>query len=235
MLNDNAFSFSITQRMAVAADIAGTKAEAAFWKALPLTLATLRESLPQSFSHPAPSLVLYKDPESGISAYRRASEDISRSSPWNEASKLISFNLRTSQSSWIRIERLLERDELSPLCTYEQKCAKSKFGNWSGMRSESGIRTEDSLNRDSARKQDGQAVAETAEPAAAPPMEGELWSEAVQLQEARERAIWHEKMSRQSIEQSESLQVMILLRVEGCVRHWQVFWRWHTWGLKDYA
>ena len=69
---------SVTERMAVAAEIAGRQEEAAFWKALPQTLTTLRASLPQSFSQPAPSMVLYRDLESGISAYRRSSEDRSR-------------------------------------------------------------------------------------------------------------------------------------------------------------
>lgn len=39
--------------------------------------------------------------------------------------------------------------------------------------------------------------------------QSELWSEAVQIQEAKERAIWHEKMSRHSLEQSEALQVKL--------------------------
>ena len=38
-------------------------------------------------------------------------------------------------------------------------------------------------------------------------MQGELWSEAMQLKESQERAAWHEKMSRSNIEQSEVLQV----------------------------
>jgi hypothetical protein len=38
-------------------------------------------------------------------------------------------------------------------------------------------------------------------------MQGELWSEAMQLKESQERAAWHEKMSRSNIEQSEALQV----------------------------
>ena len=42
---------------------------------------------------------------------------------------------------------------------------------------------------------------------AAAAVQGELWSEAMQLKEARERAAWHEKMSRSNIEQSEALQV----------------------------
>jgi hypothetical protein len=62
----------------VAAEVAGSRDEAHFWRALPPTLATLRSSLPQSFTQPPASLVLYTDPETGISAYRRASEDRSR-------------------------------------------------------------------------------------------------------------------------------------------------------------
>ncbi len=38
-------------------------------------------------------------------------------------------------------------------------------------------------------------------------VQGELWSEAMQVKEAQERASWHEKMSRSNIEQSEALQV----------------------------
>ena len=63
------------------------------------------------------------------------------------------------------------------------------------------------------------AMAESSVPESQPPMpeghdadaaavavRGELWSEAMQLKEARERATWHEKMSRSNIEQSEALQ-----------------------------
>ena len=64
--------------MAVAAEIIGSLEEAAFWKGLPKTLQTLRGALPQSFSQPAPSLVLYTDPQTGITAYRRSSKDHSR-------------------------------------------------------------------------------------------------------------------------------------------------------------
>ena len=66
--------------MAVAAEVAGSREEAHFWRALPLTLATLRVSLPESFTQPPASVVLYTDPQTGISAYRRSSfEDRSRS------------------------------------------------------------------------------------------------------------------------------------------------------------
>ena len=70
---------SSTERMAVAAEVAGSRDEAHFWRALPLTLATLRVSLPESFTQPPASVVLYTDPQTGISAYRRSSfEDRSR-------------------------------------------------------------------------------------------------------------------------------------------------------------
>ena len=37
--------------------------------------------------------------------------------------------------------------------------------------------------------------------------QGELWGEAMQMVEARERAAWHELMSRRAPEQTEALQV----------------------------
>ena len=45
---------------------------------------------------------------------------------------------------------------------------------------------------------------------------GELWSEAAQLQEARDRASWHEKMSRRNIEHSEPLQVSLDHTLHDC-------------------
>lgn len=39
--------------------------------------------------------------------------------------------------------------------------------------------------------------------------QSELWSEGMQLQEARERATWHEKMSRRNVEQSDMLQAIL--------------------------
>ena len=38
--------------------------------------------------------------------------------------------------------------------------------------------------------------------------QGELWGEAMQVVEARERAAWHELMSRRAPEQTEALQVI---------------------------
>ena len=77
---------SCAERMAVAAEVYGCQEEAAFWRALPSTLATLRSSLPASFTQPAASLVLYTDPQTGISAYRRSSDDRARWEQWPDLS-----------------------------------------------------------------------------------------------------------------------------------------------------
>lgn len=66
---------SCADRMAVAAESVGCREEAAFWRALPHTLATLRELLPASFTQPPSDLALYTDPQTGISAYRRSSSE----------------------------------------------------------------------------------------------------------------------------------------------------------------
>jgi len=78
LISGKVCSCSPTERMAVAAEVAGSRDEAHFWRALPPTLATLRMSLPESFTQPPANLVLYTDPQTGISAYRRTSEDKSR-------------------------------------------------------------------------------------------------------------------------------------------------------------
>lgn len=70
----NEWCCSCAERMAVAAEVTSSHEEAVFWRALPSVLATLRASMPPSFTQPASSLVLYTDPQTGISAYRRTSE-----------------------------------------------------------------------------------------------------------------------------------------------------------------
>ena len=63
--------------------------------------------------------------------------------------------------------------------------------------------------RDEAPQKEGQAAGREGGGALAAVTQTELWSEAVQIQEAKERAIWHEKMSRHNLEQSEVLQVKL--------------------------
>ena len=98
---------SLAIRMAVSAQLQGECSEAAFWTELPNALKALKNRLPEAFTQSNPELVLFTDPQTGISVYKKA-EQANRQAPFNFAlhgifSSKLYMHTRSSFNSITRI------------------------------------------------------------------------------------------------------------------------------------